>query len=108
MVSTAPDDAQDFAIPSGIEMAAIDPTSGGLATPACPHVFRLPFLIGSAPTQLCPLHSGGLLASMPAPAPPELSAPAAEPSPAPAAAPSATNSDIFGKIGSFFGSLFKP
>src|SRR5208283_302003 len=68
MVSTAPDDAQDFAIPSGIEMATIDPASGGLATPACPRTMSLPFLIGSAPTQQCPLHSGGLLASMPAPA----------------------------------------
>lgn len=104
MVSTAPDDAQDFAIPSGIEMATIDPASGGLATPACPRTVKLPFLIGSAPTQLCPLH-GGLLASMPHPTPPEVSVPAAMPSPEPNAPPSPTKSDIFGKIGSFFGSL---
>jgi len=105
MVSTAPDDAQDFAIPSGIEMATIDPASGGLATPACPHAIRLPFLIGSAPTQLCPLH-GGLFASIPSSVPPEVPIPAAMPSPEPNAAPTASNSDIFGKIGSFFGSLF--
>jgi penicillin-binding protein 1B len=106
MVSTAPDDAQDFAIPSGIEIATIDPASGGLATPACPRAVKLPFLIGSAPTQLCPLH-GGLLAS--APLPPmstSVSMPAAMPSPAPNALPSPTKSDMFGKIGSFFGSLF--
>ncbi len=107
MVSTAPDDAQDFAIPSGIEMATIDPASGGLATSACPRTVKLPFLIGSAPTQLCPLH-GGLLASMPPPSPPEVSAPAAMPSVVPNAVPSPTNSDVFGKIGSFFGSLFGP
>jgi penicillin-binding protein 1B len=105
MVSTAPDDAQDFPIPSGVEFATIDPASGGLATPACPRVVRLPFLIGSAPTQLCPLH-GGLLASIPPAVPPEVSVPAAMPSPEPNAAPSATNSDMFGKVGSFFRSLF--
>ena len=105
MVSTAPDDAQDFAIPSGVEFATIDPASGGLATPACPRIVRLPFLIGSAPTQQCPLH-GGLLASIPPAVPPEASVPAAMPSPEPNAAPSATNSDMFGKVGSFFRLLF--
>ncbi len=106
MVSTAPDDAQDFAIPSGIEMATIDPASGGLATPACPRTMSLPFLIGSAPTQQCPLH-GGLLASVPHAITPDVSTmPAAMPSPMPNAMPSPSNSDVFGKIGSFFGSLF--
>ncbi len=105
MVSTAPDDAQDFAIPSGIELATIDPASGGLATPACPRTARLPFLIGSAPTQQCRLH-GGLLASMP-PAAPDITEPAAMPSPQPNPLPSPTNSDVFGRIGSFFGSLFR-
>ncbi len=105
MVSTAPDDAQDFPIPSGVEFATIDPASGGLATPACPRTVRLPFLIGSAPTQQCPLH-GGLFASIPPSKPPEFAVPAAAPSPAANAAPTATNSDVFGRIGSFFGSLF--
>jgi penicillin-binding protein 1B len=105
MVATASDDAPDFAIPSGVEMATVDPASGGLATAACPHVVKLPFLIGSAPTQQCSLH-GGLLASAPPPAPTEESAPAAMPSPAPNASPSPSNSDVFAKIGSFFGSLF--
>ncbi len=105
MMSTAPDDAQDFPIPSGVEFATIDPASGGLATPACPRTVRLPFLIGSAPTQPCPLH-GGLFASIPPSRPPEFAVPAAVPSPAPNAAPSATNSDVLGRIGSFLGSLF--
>ena len=105
MVSTAPDDAQDFAIPSGIEMATIDPASGGVATSACPRTVKLPFLIGTAPTQQCALH-GDLLASAPPPTAPEVSFPAAMPSPEPKAVPSATNLDIFDRIGSFFGSLF--
>jgi len=105
MVSTAPDDAQDFAVPSGIEMATIDPASGGLATPACPRTLKLPFLIGSAPTQQCPLH-GGVLASMPHPFAPDVTMPGAMPSPEPSAVASPTNSDVFGKIGSFFGSIF--
>ncbi|HVN29795.1 MAG TPA: penicillin-binding transpeptidase domain-containing protein, partial [Candidatus Binataceae bacterium] len=104
MVATAPDDAEDFAIPSGIEMASIDPASGGLATPACPRTMRLPFLLGTVPTQQCPLH-GGVFASNPTP--PEVSSmPAAMPMPTPNAMPSPTNSDVFGKIGNFFSSLF--
>jgi penicillin-binding protein 1B len=106
MVATAPDDAQDFPIPSGVEMATIDPASGGLATPACPRTMSLPFLVGTAPTQQCSLH-GGLLASLPNPMAPDLSSmPAAMPMPTPNAMPSPTHSDVFGKIGSFFGSLF--
>jgi membrane carboxypeptidase/penicillin-binding protein len=105
MLSTAPDDAQDFPIPSGVQFATIDPASGGLATPACPRTVRLPFLIGSAPTQQCSLH-GGLFASLPPSRPPEFAVPAAASSPVPNAAPTATNSDVFGRIGSFFGSLF--
>jgi len=105
MVSTAADDAPDFAIPSGVEMASIDPTSGGLATAACPRAIKLPFLIGSAPTQQCSLH-GGLLASAPPTPPVEAAVPAAIPSPEPNASASPSNSDVFGKIGNFFGSLF--
>ena len=87
-------------------MATIDPASGGLATPACPRTMSLPFLVGTAPTQQCSLH-GGLLASLPNPMAPDLSSmPAAMPMPTPNAMPSPTHSDVFGKIGSFFGSLF--
>ncbi|HLI81125.1 MAG TPA: hypothetical protein VKV03_14155, partial [Candidatus Binataceae bacterium] len=67
-------------------------------------VVALPFLIGSAPSQQCPLH-GGLLASVPPSMPPDASMPAEAPAqPSPVASPS--QSDVFGKIGNFFGSLF--
>jgi penicillin-binding protein 1B len=108
MSSVAPDDPQDFAEPSGIQMATIDPTTGGLATPQCPRAIALPFLLGTAPTQQCPLH-GGLLASAPSIFPP--AGPAAAPSPMaspePSGAPTPSNSDVFSSIGKFFGSLFK-
>jgi penicillin-binding protein 1B len=106
MVATAPDDAQDFPQPSGIEMATIDPASGGLATPSCPRKVELPFLIGTAPTQQCPLH-GGLFASTPisipfGSSPSTFGAPPLQPNPS----ASPAQSDVFGKIGSFFGSFF--
>jgi membrane carboxypeptidase/penicillin-binding protein len=44
--------------PPGITMLSIDPASGGIATPACPRVQMMPFLEGTEPTRLCPLHSG--------------------------------------------------
>lgn len=109
MTATAPDDPQDFAEPSGIQMATIDPTTGGIATPACPRAIALPFLLGTAPTQPCPVH-GGLLASVPPLFPPP-AAPAGAaspmPSPLPNGAPTPSSSDVFGSIGKFFGSLFK-
>ncbi len=102
MVSTAPDNANDFTRPSGIEMATIDPASGGLAVPACPRKVELPFLIGTAPTQLCSLH-GGMFAS--APTPTFAAAPVAMAPGAPIAAATPAP-DMLGKIGNFFGSLF--
>jgi penicillin-binding protein 1B len=45
-------------LPAGITMLSIDPASGGIATPGCPRVQTMPFLEGSEPTRLCPLHSG--------------------------------------------------
>ncbi|MHB8384273.1 MAG: PBP1A family penicillin-binding protein [Candidatus Binataceae bacterium] len=59
MTHALPDASPDFAEPSGIVMATIDPQSGGLATPACPRAIALPFLIGTAPTGACRLHGGG-------------------------------------------------
>lgn len=49
----------DFAPPPGITMTEIDKTSGGLATPYCPHnlVTRLAFKSGTEPTRLCPAHT---------------------------------------------------
>jgi hypothetical protein len=106
MISTAPDDAPDFAQPSGVEMATIDPASGGLATEACPRKVELPFLLGTAPTQLCSLH-GGMFASAPMP-PPPIPTEGTPPSsmPQPSALPSPANSDVFGKLGSLISSLF--
>jgi len=101
-------DSPDFAEPSGIVYATIDPQSGGLATSSCPRAIELPFLIGTAPTNACPLH-GGLLASVSSPAP---SAPAAAPPPSlppgaePTAEPSPASEGVLGAIGGFFGRIF--
>ncbi len=65
MTHAVPDDSPDFAEPSGIVMATIDPQSGGLATPACPRAIALPFLIGTAPTTTA-CGGAGVLASLPA------------------------------------------
>ena len=96
--------------PPGITMVTIDPESGGTATPSCPRQVSLPFLTGTEPTQICPLH-GGLFA---AGAPPPTSGTANSSGPLVATAPSGlaepqprpvTNS-VFGSVGSFFDSLF--
>jgi len=49
----------DFPAPQGIAIDAIDETSGGLATPLCPHNFVVDtaFKQELQPTQPCPLHS---------------------------------------------------
>jgi len=99
--------------PPGITMVTIDPTTGGIATPSCPRTANLPFLTGTEPTQLCPVHGGlmasttsaiaGALASGAGPAP--MTPPAgaiAEQQPAPGTA----GNDVLGAVGSFFGSLF--
>ena len=107
MQDAAPAEPEDFPEPSGITMATVDPESGGLATPACPKQIPLPFLIGTAPTQMCPLH-GGILASVPI-APPGMNTtpPAAGgPPPQPVAASSPSSSDVFGAIGNFFKGIF--
>jgi penicillin-binding protein 1B len=96
--------------PPGITMVTIDPASGGIATPACPRQIALPFLTGTEPTRICPLH-GGLFAAAASLAPTlgaNSAAPSAAPSapatPAPLASP-ASNS-VFGPLGNFFHSLF--
>jgi penicillin-binding protein 1B len=107
MEDAAPADPEDFPEPSGITMATIDPESGGLATPACPKQIPLPFLIGTAPTQMCPLH-GGILASAPVPpVPPTFpTTPPPGAMPAPVAQASPSSSDVFGAIGNFFRGIF--
>jgi len=107
MQDAAPADPEDFPEPSGITMATIDPESGGLATSACPKQVSLPFLIGTAPTQMCPLH-GRIFASVPAPAPVSATIPPAPGSapPQPVAAASPSSSDVFSSVGKFFSGLF--
>ncbi len=107
MEDAAPADAEDFPEPSGITMATIDPESGGLATSACPLQVALPFLLGTAPTQMCPLH-GGIFASAPASAPVSATMPPAPPSaaPQPVASASPSSSDVFGAVGKFFKGIF--
>ena len=107
MQDAAPADPEDFPEPSGITMATVDPESGGLATPACPKQIPLPFLLGTAPTQMCPLH-GGILASVPAPVPVTTTIPPAPgfTPPAPVAQASPSSSDVFGAVGKFFTGLF--
>jgi penicillin-binding protein 1B len=103
---------ESFKIPAGITMASIDPASGDLATAACPRRQSLPFLTGTEPTVLCPLHSGtgassgGLLtATRSAPmSPGVLSAAAAASTPAPSSPPA--SSGFFAGVGHFFGSIF--
>ena len=96
--------------PPGIVMVAIDPASGGLATPSCPRVQLAPFLEGTEPTHPCPLHSG--LSAPPAIAGSEAApdteaangATSAAPGTAGGAPPAASNS-VFGAVGNFFDSL---
>jgi penicillin-binding protein 1B len=105
MQDAAPADPEDFPEPSGITMASIDPESGGLASSACPKQVSLPFLIGTEPTQMCPLH-GGMFASAPAPAPVSATIPPASVPPPPVASASPSSSDVFGAVGKFFSGLF--
>jgi len=106
MIDVTPRTSPPFAVPAGITMATIDPQSGGLATSACPRTATIPFLNGTAPTQICPLH-GGL-----APAPTLVAGPgAAAPLPpgaamAPGAASTPATNGLFGALGNFLGSLF--
>ncbi|HYA36483.1 MAG TPA: PBP1A family penicillin-binding protein, partial [Candidatus Binataceae bacterium] len=102
MREVTPDNAPDFPEPSGIQMATIDPTTGGLATSACPRIIALPFLSGTAPTRQCPIH-GGIFASSPIPSAPASTPPGAPPA-AVASAPS--SSSILGAVGNFFKSIF--
>ncbi len=108
MQDAAPADPEDFPEPSGITMANIDPESGGLATPSCPKQFPLPFLIGTAPTQMCPLH-GGVLAGLPAPVAPVFGMtppPSGYTPPPPVAQSNPTTQDVFGAVGKFLKGIF--
>ncbi|HBT83763.1 MAG TPA: penicillin-binding protein, partial [Desulfuromonas sp.] len=56
-VALAGVEVRDFAQPEGVISVDIDPISGGLATPACPHPRREYYRAWSEPTQPCPLHA---------------------------------------------------
>ncbi len=48
-----------FSVPPGISYESIDPTTGYRATPQCPRTSREPFITGTEPTRLCPVHQEG-------------------------------------------------
>ena len=50
----------EIEVPPGIVFADIDKDTGQLATPNCPRVFREAFLEGTAPTESCAVHGGGM------------------------------------------------
>jgi penicillin-binding protein 1B len=47
-----------FQVPSGITFAEIDRDTGKLATPGCERTLNESFLVGTEPTEYCPLHGG--------------------------------------------------
>lgn len=56
MLAYAPHTAAKFNPPGDIMLVAVDPESGALATLDCPTVRYEPFVIGTEPTEVCPLH----------------------------------------------------
>ncbi|MBI3682748.1 MAG: PBP1A family penicillin-binding protein [Acidobacteria bacterium] len=50
--------ARPFESPDGIVTVEVDPSSGLLATPACPNTRGEVFIAGSQPQQLCRIHRG--------------------------------------------------
>ena len=56
MRATAGHPNEPFESPDGITFVDIDPDTGKLALPACPHVLREAFLAGTEPVQACEVH----------------------------------------------------
>ncbi|MGH7815363.1 MAG: transglycosylase domain-containing protein [Candidatus Binataceae bacterium] len=110
MKAAAPAVSDEFPEPPGVTIAAIDPESGGLASPSCPRSVAMPFLLGTAPTRYC-APSGAIIATGPRPVPaPIRVAPGVTPPPpppGPIAAPSPASSGVFGSVGRFFSGIFK-
>jgi penicillin-binding protein 1B len=96
--------------PAGITMLSIDPASGGIATPGCPRVQTLPFLEGTEPTQLCPLHSGlsttPTSTESPVGASGDTEAASGPPRGEPNAESRAASNGVFGAVGNFLDNLF--
>jgi penicillin-binding protein 1B len=108
MLDVTPPSSPPFKVPAGITMATIDPQSGGLATSACPRIATVPFLNGTAPTQICPLH-GGMMPPptlVAGPGPSTAMPPPPGVATAPGAAPTPATNGVLGALGNFFGSLF--
>lgn len=57
--------AVDFAKPETVVVATIDPATGYLATIDCPEQAEEFYVAGTAPTEYCPEHGGGLLDPLP-------------------------------------------
>jgi penicillin-binding protein 1B len=51
-------DVTEFQPPPGVVSAQVDPQSGYLATSGCPDARTEYYLLGTQPTQFCPLHHG--------------------------------------------------
>lgn len=110
MKDVVPDSSPEFAVPEGIAMATIDPETGGLATPACPHRVTVPFLPGTAPRHMCALHGalpgfGTASAGLPPMAPGSGTSVVPSP-PMASAAAMPSNPNLLSKVAGFFGSLF--
>ncbi len=45
-----------FEAPEGVTFVDIDRDTGKLAAPACPRIYREAFLVGTEPTETCPVH----------------------------------------------------
>jgi penicillin-binding protein 1B len=54
----------EFLAPAGVDVVDIDPTTGQLATPACPNTRKEVFLTGTEP-EFCELHGGRMLTQTP-------------------------------------------
>jgi penicillin-binding protein 1B len=104
MQETAPAHPKDFDEPPGLVRASIDPDTGGLATPSCGRRMSLPFLAGTEPTEYCPIHADSLTIEASDTnwggwrgAEPVAAARADEPK----------KPNVFKRVGSFFGNLFR-
>ena len=48
-----------FQVPSGVTFVEIDRDTGKLATPNCERTLNESFLVGTEPTEMCPIHGNG-------------------------------------------------
>jgi membrane carboxypeptidase/penicillin-binding protein len=65
MAAVRPDGGyRSWEVPAGVESAEIDPETGYLATPLCPHRRTEYFYLSRLPIMACPLHDGLVTASL--------------------------------------------